>query len=175
MAVAATVSASVFAQFDPSYDSSSALPPLAIAGGIPYRSGGVGKEEEQALQMAMQRAPLSFKFYMQDGGQGEFASDVGVNISQIGGASIFTAKSDGPFMIVDVPPGKYRVSASLQGVVKVQTVRVGPKDHHVLTFFWALPPEPQPPDPVVPAPPPEDSQPQPAAPLQPSPPLPPSQ
>jgi hypothetical protein len=142
---AAGFSAFVFAQFDPNSDASG-LPPLAFAGGIPYRSGGVGKEEEEAFEAAMRRAPLSFKFYMQEDGEGVFASDVGVNISPIGGASIFTAKSDGPFMIVDVPPGRYRVTASLQGVIKVQNVRIGTKDHHTLTFSWGPLPEPPVPD-----------------------------
>lgn len=91
------------------------LPPEQQAGAVSYVSGGVSSDEAEAFKAARSTYPLAIELVQQQPGRNEFTADVRVTLTDSAGHVVLDAKADGPFMLVRVPPGQYRVQATLNG------------------------------------------------------------
>jgi hypothetical protein len=96
-------------------------PTVLTQNGIRYVSGGIGEDEAAAMRkMAAQyslRVMVAHK-------SGEYLSDVDVTIASIAGKNVFSARTDGPFLLVALPPGHYRVTAASGQATQTQSVVV---------------------------------------------------
>jgi hypothetical protein len=131
MALSVGVTGNALAQTDDSAIAPTGMPPIQHAGDISYVSGGVGLDESHALRAAAPRWPLELLFA---GPTSDYLSDVRVNITS-GGASVFQANADGPFMLVKLPPGDYLIHASYKGQEKTHPVKIG-GGHQKADFRW---------------------------------------
>jgi len=86
-----------------------ALPPQRIIRGIPYLSGGIGQDEQEAMKAAATRYDLLLTFV--ESGSGAYISDVRVAIDNRLGERVFEISTDGPLLLVKLPVGRYTVSA----------------------------------------------------------------
>lgn len=111
------------------------MPPVMHAGSVAYVTGGVGLDESTALKRAMAsgKYPLAVQLY---GASGEYLSDVPVKITDMKKRSVFEASSQGPFMLVKLPPGQYVVSATHNSKEQRRTVSVPRKGHAAVRFDW---------------------------------------
>lgn len=110
---------------------------IQLANGIPYASGGIGSEEAQLIQRAATEWPASFEFAIRDGQRNDFAADVQVTVRNAAGQTVIRrVKAKGPFLLVDLQPGRYQVHATLAGRTLTQGihVRAGESTHAV--FLW---------------------------------------
>jgi hypothetical protein len=98
------------------------LPAERQAGSVSYVTGGVSDEEANAFKQMSHSYPLSIELVQKQVGRNEFTADAHVRVIDHSGAAVLDAKADGPFMLVRVPPGEYRVQATLNG----RTVESGP-------------------------------------------------
>ncbi|MDR6207923.1 hypothetical protein [Paraburkholderia graminis] len=112
-------------QVDAGVDASS---PPAAAGveaghnrGITYVTGGVGEDEAAAMRAVASRYSMRARFTTSTG---EFISDVSVRMFTPDGTLIFAAITDGPYLYAQVPPGRYRLSATLDGVERSQSITI---------------------------------------------------
>ena len=118
---------------------SAPLPHTRIQGDITWLSGGVGQSEARAMERAARHYPLSLEFVIKTGQKGmpaEFTANVPVTITDPHGAKVFSAMSTGPFMLLKLPAGQYRIAAEVHGKKLERNVVVGRRPRHVV--FEAL-------------------------------------
>jgi hypothetical protein len=117
----------------PAADPSLAPPPLR-EGNIEYRTGGVGKDERDALLLAARSYPLKLVFAGRE--QTDFVADVTVRIFDANGNEVLHAADAGPLLFADLPPGQYRIVASLRGQTFEQKATLTPGKQTQLAFYW---------------------------------------
>jgi hypothetical protein len=126
----------------PAVDSSAAwvLPPVYEAGAVRYRTGGVGRTEAEAMRADGQHYPLALQFLVRDGQSFQYTSRVTVEIAGARGEKLLGVTSDGPFLLADVPPGHYHITAiSDDGRPQTREVDVVSNAHKDLQFVWVAP------------------------------------
>lgn len=117
-----------------------ALPPEQHQGAVTFRSGGIGQAESKAMQAARSQYSLSLSFYSREAGKTAFTSDVHVSIRSADGSEVLETVSDGPFLLVNLPRGKYHVVAQALGDALVRDVTV--EGRHVdVNLEWTNAPQ----------------------------------
>jgi hypothetical protein len=112
------------------------LPPMQTQGNVTYITGGVGQEEADAMRIEAARFPLSMEFARNAKPNAEFLSGVNVIIRDQRGQTVLSTVSDGPILLVRIPPGKYTVTAEIEGQVKQQSVVVAERKPERIGFEW---------------------------------------
>ncbi|WP_280152500.1 carboxypeptidase regulatory-like domain-containing protein [Piscinibacter sp. XHJ-5] len=102
-----------------------ALPPEQRIGDIAFVTGGVGDEQATVFKQAMPSYPLAIEVLRTSSGRGEYTSGAQVVVTTRSGNPVLSARAEGPFMLVRVPPGDYQVQATLSGRVLTRDVSVG--------------------------------------------------
>lgn len=77
-----------------------------------FVTGGIGEDEAKAFQAAAPRYSLRLLFAMP---AGNYLSDVDVTISTEAGRAVLHVRTDGPFLFVMLPAGRYRIVAVSNG------------------------------------------------------------
>lgn len=111
------------------------MPQIQHQGSVSYVSGGVGLDESTALKSAAHRWPLAMRF---TGPTSDYLSDVHVRILGAGGASMLAADSQGPYMLVKLPPGRYTVHARYKDQEQTRAVTVTGKPGARADFHWNM-------------------------------------
>jgi len=111
-----------------------ALPPLQHSGDIGYISGGIGLEESQAIRAEAAHHALSIIFTSRIDQRDSYTAPEQVTIFKADGAPVLDLKPDGPFLLIDLPPGKYRISAGSAQWSRTQMVKIGGGGHQQLVF-----------------------------------------
>jgi hypothetical protein len=102
------------------------LPPERQSGGISYVTGGVSDDEAALFKQARSGYPLAIELLRNQAGKHEYTADAQVRVIDRSGKVVLDARADGPFMLVRLPPGQYRVQATLDGqTVESKAVTVG--------------------------------------------------
>ena len=114
----------------------SALPPVNTQGGIPYLSGGIGSDESAAIKAAASRYSLSVTLAGTQDGRNVYLSSVPVTVKDASGGVILDVVSDGPYLLADLPPGNYRVSARFKDEEKSADARVAAGKSARVSFLW---------------------------------------
>lgn len=112
------------------------LPPIQRMGTIDYVTGGVGQTESSAMERASHSWPLTLEFAVKDKRRADFASDVKVEIRDAGQHVKLKLKSDGPFVLAKLHPGRYVVDASLDGKTLHEKVLVASGHPAKAVFVW---------------------------------------
>ena len=101
------------------------LPPERSQGSVTYVSGGIGKDESDAMKQAASRYSLSIEMSSPAGPRAEYVADVKIDIRDQRGATVLSTTSDGPFLLANLPPGRYTVSAARNGKSQQRDIVVG--------------------------------------------------
>ncbi|MEP7102370.1 MAG: carboxypeptidase regulatory-like domain-containing protein [Burkholderiales bacterium] len=113
------------------------LPPERQAGVASYLSGGIGEGESQRFEAAFNRYPLIVQLFEATGARDEYTADAHVKITDAKGHTVLDERADGPFMLVRLPAGDYRVGASLKGrVLAEHQVHVTHSGHAKASFVF---------------------------------------
>ena len=80
-----------------------------------YITGGVGERDAKRFEALVPRHRLAIEVLEHAGSISEFTAGAGVKIDNVRGKTVLDARADGPFMLVDLPPGRYSVAATLAG------------------------------------------------------------
>lgn len=115
---------------------------LALAGQVaasdgnttPYVSGGIGEDEQQALQA--EAANYNLRLSFAEKGSGAYLSDVKVTIRNAADATILAAVSEGPWFFAKLLPGRYRITVEADGQPQTRTVILTPGQAMKLHFYW---------------------------------------
>lgn len=103
----------------------SSAPQRRMENGIAFLCGGVGEDEARVMKDAVSAYDLLLTFAAKDGA---YLADVRVDIADGSGRPVMEAHCDGPMMLVDLPPGAYRVRAEVNGRMLTRTVHIGQQD-----------------------------------------------
>jgi len=114
-----------------------ALPETQKQGNVEYVTGGIGLDESQSLKAAEKNYPLSLLFARKLDGKNDYTADVKVVITDAKGATILNATSGGPYMLVKLPEGEYKVSATLDGNEQTRQVSVKGNGSAHAGFEWS--------------------------------------
>jgi len=106
-------------------------------GGTTYLSGGVTKDEAQAMQSVAPQYNLRAVFIAHTG---QYLADLPVSIKTDRGDVVFDGISEGPMLWVGVPPGRYVVTAQYSGQSMAQRVEVGSQMRSPVYFRWLVTP-----------------------------------
>ncbi len=115
------------------------LPPTQNQGGISYVTGGFGQDESTAFKQAMPQFSVAMTFSSQSDGTAAYAADVQVVIRDEHDVNVLNVASEGPFLLVKLPPGKYQVFATYANQTQKREINVGVDNSTPLTFAWERP------------------------------------
>ncbi|MBO9357517.1 carboxypeptidase regulatory-like domain-containing protein [Bordetella petrii] len=114
-------------------DPSSALPAMQQQGQVEYLTGGFGREEARAMRDASSRFPLALIFAT---AQGKYLANVRVTIKDAQGSTVLDTPSAGPHLLVKLPAGRYKVSASLNDKEQSRQITVPASGTARQSFTW---------------------------------------
>jgi len=97
---------------------------LALAGAGALAFGAVASAA--AFKQARADYPLAIELAQKTSGVNQYTADALVQVTDMAGNVVFSAQAEGPFMLVRIPPGQYRVRGTLNGrVAEAPPVTVG--------------------------------------------------
>jgi hypothetical protein len=101
------------------------LPPERSQGSVTYVSGGIGKDEADAMKQAASRYSLAIEMASPASPRAEYVADVKIDIRDQRGATVLSTTSDGPMLLAKLPPGRYTINASKNGTSQQRNIVVG--------------------------------------------------
>lgn len=99
-----------------------------------YASGGISAEEQAALHS--QRDHYALWVVTAAKKSGAYLSDVRVKVLDAKDQVVFDAPLDGPWLMIDLPLGRYVVEARFNGETQQHTTTIHPQDHHQVFFYF---------------------------------------
>lgn len=128
----------------PGAGAANAMTEANTAQGEPYVSGGVALEEREALNV--RRADFSLWIATAAKKTGSYRADVRVKIADAAGKVVLEAKLDGPWLLVNLQPGRYTVDASFDRQTQRKSTTIPRGGRRELLFYFDLEVETLPPD-----------------------------
>lgn len=113
-----------------------AMPAVQHQGSVQYVSGGIGLDESESMKAAAKDYPLALTFAAQRDGKADYVADVAVTITDSRGKQVLRAESQGPYLLVKLPPGSYKVSATYNGKAQERAVNVQNSGTARAVFEW---------------------------------------
>jgi len=98
-----------------------------------YVTGGVGESGRAELTAIQEQFSLKLVFAAHSGA---FLGAVNVDIVDSAGQSLLSAVSDGPWMLVNLPPGRYRISATYRDATQTEEVEVPASGLRQVDLRW---------------------------------------
>ena len=108
------------------------------AGDVSYLTGGIGSSEAERMREAAKDYTLEIVFVQKLKQLEEFISDVKVKIQDAQKNIVLDVTTEGPFLLVNLPNGKYIITAEFNSDTKQQKVNVGAKKHQKVVFWWPI-------------------------------------
>jgi hypothetical protein len=90
------------------------MPAEQHQGTVGYITGGVGEREAKLFERQMSKHPLAIELLQRAGKAEEFTADAKVKIADMHGRTVLDVKAGGPFVLVDLAPGRYTVVVTLK-------------------------------------------------------------
>lgn len=121
----------------PAGEAASAAPDPQTMDGITYLCGGVGEDEAAYMkQAAMRDYDLMMTFAERSG---NYMANVDVTIRDNRGNIVLETVCDAPMLLVDLPPGSYRLRAEADGRALERSARVANSKGRArqATFIWS--------------------------------------
>lgn len=112
------------------------MPPEHTQGSVTFVSGGIGKDESEAMKRAASRYSLSIEMASTASPRAQYVSDVKIDIRDQRGATMLSTTSDGPFLLANLPPGRYSINAERNGKSQQRNVVVGSGAHPRVMFSF---------------------------------------
>lgn len=113
------------------------IPPV-ISGEIPYISGGIGVCEASAMRGIINDYPLSLVFIQKLGNREEFIADVKVQVQDASQHLLLDIATEGPYLFIKLPNGKYLITATFNDVIKQQWINVRQDKNQYVVFWWPI-------------------------------------
>lgn len=104
------------------------------ADGRAFVSGGIGQAEVKGLEA--ERDKYSLWVITAARVSGAYLSDVPIRIVDAANRTVFDRKLDGPWLLIDLAPGKYIVEATYRGQTQRRTTSIQHGDHHQVVFHF---------------------------------------
>lgn len=90
------------------------MPAEQYQGSVGFVTGGIGQREAKLFEQDMAQHPLAIELLEHAGKREEFTANARVRITDMHGHTVLDTKAGGPFMLVDLPSGRYSIVATLK-------------------------------------------------------------
>jgi hypothetical protein len=70
---------------------------------------------------------------------GSYLSDIDVTITSGAGRSVLTVRTEGPFLFVRLPAGRYQIRAQTRHITETRKIQVPAHGGADLRFYWGDP------------------------------------
>ncbi|MVW72734.1 carboxypeptidase-like regulatory domain-containing protein [Bordetella sp. 15P40C-2] len=110
-----------------------ALPPVQQQGQVEFLTGGFGADESNAIKAASSQYPLALTFSSTQGGA--YVANVKVRITDARGNTVLDT-TGGPYVLVKLPAGRYKVSATFNGKEQTRQISVPRSGTARAGFTW---------------------------------------
>ena len=120
-----------------------ALTEAKTAQGEAYITGGIALDERDMLDK--RRGDFSLWVATAAKKTGSYLADVHVKISGESGKTVLDTRLDGPWLLVNLKPGRYTVEASFREQTQRKVTTIDKGDHHEILFYFDLEVETLPP------------------------------
>jgi hypothetical protein len=104
------------------------------AAAVRVTTGGVGVEEREALE----RDPAYNLKVVAVAQSGQYLADVEVRILDARGAPVVETRTNGPWLMAELPPGRYRLVASFGGASQARDFTAA-SPRQVIVLRWNVP------------------------------------
>lgn len=110
--------------------------PLAVqeSAGTRFVSGGIGEEER--AQLAATRAGFNLHLTFAVARSGNYLADVRVALRDASGREMLAANAEGPWLLAQLAPGRYSLTAEYGGKVQTRTVAVPRAGRAEVFLYW---------------------------------------
>lgn len=108
--------------------------------GMAWATGGTSADEREALLADYRDRRLWVVVAAR--GSGHYLADARVRVADAAGHLAFDVALDGPWLLMDVPLGRYVVQVSFSGATQEREVLVRAGDQHRLAFYFDAPDDP---------------------------------
>lgn len=112
------------------------LPTIKTHGQTEFISGGVGKDESEAMLRAGKEWPLALELAQNAQPRAEYISDVQVKITDTKGNVVLDADSAGPYLLVKLPPGNYVLDAVYNSVTLHRKLNLEAGSGKKISLIW---------------------------------------
>lgn len=106
--------------------------------GIQYITGGIGSEESDAMLQLGQRWPLTLEFAQDHPQRPLWVADVDVKITDSKKKVIFSALSEGPIMLIQLPAGSYEIEAKFEDRTLKKKLKIETNQAVKLPIVWPI-------------------------------------
>ena len=100
------------------------MPATQHSGDVAYVTGGVGLAQSDAFKQQMSQYPLALEIVQHQGNKDLYTAGANVRIADASGQVVLQTVAEGPFVLADLPAGRYTVDVTLNGQLKHQPVAV---------------------------------------------------
>jgi len=128
--VAALAIATLTVVASPSFASTSGQSPQGWA----FLDGGIGKPEAESMEA--DRSKYSLWIMTAARKSGAHLADVDVTIVNDKGEPVFERRLDGPWLMIDLPLGRYEVRSRYKDESQSRITTIHPGDHHQIVFYF---------------------------------------
>lgn len=129
---AAALSSLVGGALAQDYTDPESMPAAQTFGNVSVINGGVDLGQAEMMRRAQTRYPLRIVYSVRSG---DYAVPDELVLMQ-GNETIAQLPSAGPWVLIDLPPGTYKLRSTFAGQVSERTVRVGREGQ---TVHWVAP------------------------------------
>jgi len=105
-------------------------------GAVTWISGGVSKDEAKAMRKIASRYNVRLVMAVARKPSAAFLGAVPVKVSDAKGRTVLGVKTDGPFLFLKLPPGRYTVSAKVAGHVLSKSLRAKDRGSLEIALIW---------------------------------------
>jgi hypothetical protein len=112
------------------------MPPVQQQGNVSFVTGGVGQDESASMKAAEKDYSLSMLFAQRVGDQNDYTADVPVTITDNKGATVLQTTTHGPYLLVKLPPGSYKITSTYNGKEMTRQATVSKGSHARVVFEW---------------------------------------
>ena len=102
--------------------------------GIHYVVGGIGLDESAQMQADSLNHSLSLRTAAY--GSGAYLSDVDLTVTDASGRRLFHQRLDGPWLLIDLPPGRYSIEGIHEGQVAHMNVTLASHGHRSAVMYF---------------------------------------
>lgn len=112
------------------------MPPVQQQGNVQFVTGGIGLDESTSMKAAQKDYSLSMVFAKRRDGQNDYTADIPVTITDSKGATVLQTTTGGPYLLVKLPPGTYKITATNDGKTMTRQATVSKGSHDRIGFEW---------------------------------------
>lgn len=102
--------------------------------GWAFIDGGIGQTETEGMEA--DRSKYSLWVMTAGRKSGAFLADVEVTIVDSKGEEVFQRRLEGPWLMIDLPLGRYEVRSRYGQEAQTRVTTIHPGDHHQIVFYF---------------------------------------